>query len=325
MLQILSQTNLDLIVFIGNDEPDYKVVALNLGLFKKGYRCDGVGAITKNVMHNHIGQEVEGYRTRFTKSEEYRNYSQYGTHHRVSRSFFRRNFLNKNSNAINLSISRGIHSNNVEINYEITPSPQDNEDMLTSDIISKYSNHVKLSKNTSILPNIYAQLDIHGDDFKVDETAELHIDIAVNRVREFENNFLKLYPLLVLRNFTGMSNSSKQKISLIDFGKILKYDRILEEVSIPARAARNKFIELCEIFNNNTVLTKLKANNFEFLKNSNRLIITLFGIQLINEEKFKFFKYFDHPGINFCADFLDKSKTFDSVESKISREIITRI
>ncbi len=333
MLQVLSQTNLDLTMFIGNDEPNFKLVGLNLGLLKKGFHCDGTGAIATTFMPDSNGKNIEGLRTRFTKTEGPQAYDpryRYSSYKSSSaRSFFKRK-MTTDLTATELTISRGLRSNRTEITLRIVPSSEDRKKLLDVDIISRYSRHIKTTEDMAVLPNIQSSVEINNDDFKTktdeqEEAAKLHMDSAVARTKEFEESFKYLYPLLVLRNFTGTSNSTIQQISLAEFDKFSRQLGIFEEVSIPTKCARKKFIEICEIFRDNKVLTKLKANNFEFNKNNKHLMVSFFGIQLVNEENFKHFQYFDHPGINFCADFLDKSRTFDTVETKISKEIITRI
>jgi len=333
MLQVLSQTNLDTTLFIGNDEPNFKLVGLNLGLLKKGYHCEGTGAIATTFMVDATGKNIEGLRTRFTKTEgsqahdpRYR-YSSYKNS--AARSFFKRKTIT-DFTATELTISRGVRSNRTEITLRVTPSSEDRKKLLDFDIISRYSKHIKTTEEMAILPNLQSSVEINNDDFKTktdeqEETAKIHMDSAVARTKEFEENFKHLYPLLVLRNFTGVSNSTIQQITLSEFDKFSRQIGIFEQVSIPTKCARKKFIEICEIFRDNNVLTKLKANNFEFNKNNKHLMVSFFGIELFNEENFKHFQYFDHPSINFCADYLDKSRTFNTVEAKISKEIITRI
>jgi hypothetical protein len=325
MLQVLSQTNLDVTVFIGNDEPNFKIVAFNLGLMKKGYHCEGTGAIVTTFMSDY-GKHIEGLRTRFTKTENARyNNNRYSQKH----SYFKRKTINE-TNSMELMISRGIRSRGkTEVSIKITPSAEDRKNLLDMDVISKYSKHIKTTEEMVIIPIVMSTVELSDDDFfpKPDEedSAQLHLDTAVARVKDFEENYKRIYPFLVMRSFTGASNSTAQKMSLSEFDKFTRQINIIENTSIPTKSARKNFVEICDIFKNNNVLTKLKANNFEFNKNMDRLMISFFGITLINEKDFKHFQYFDHPGINFCADFLDKSRTFDTVEAKISKEIITRI
>ena len=333
MLQVVSQTDLDTVLFIGNDEPVHKIVGLNLGLLKKGFHCDGTGAITATFMTNAVGNAIEGLRTRFTKTTQHQSNLYSSRHSRryfSNKSFFKRKTVEDNTTT-ELTVSRGIKSNSkVEVSLRISPSVEDRKKLLEIDIISKYSRHIKTTDEMAIFPNIYSSLDLNENDFspKTDEQEEaskVHLDVAVSRVKDFETNFKYLYPFLVMRNFTGTSNTTLQQISLAEFDKFARQIDIIEEVTIPSKFARKQFIEICDIFKNNNVLTKLKANNFEFRKNGNNLCVDFFGIQLVNEKEFKHFQYLDHPGINFCADFLEKSRTFNIVEAKISKEIITRI
>lgn len=323
MLQVLSQTNLDTVLFIGNDEPIHRVVAVNLGLFKKEYHCEGTGAMSTTFMTDVHSNRIEGLRTRFTKTRSYSRHSQ-------NRSYFKRKTINENTET-ELTVSRNVkHFGKIEILIKITPSVEDRKKLLDVDVLSRYSRHIKTTEEKTILPALISSANIGQDIISPkleedEENAKLALDTIVVRVKNFENNFKQFYPLLVLRDFTEISNSTAQNISLAEFDKFNKQLDIIEEVSIPTNYARKKFIEICEIFKNNNVLTKLKANNFEFRKDRHNLVIELFGVPVINEKNFKHFQYFDHPGINFCADYLDKSRTFDIIEAKISKEIITRI
>ena len=326
MLNVISQTDLDTVLFIGNDETTYKTVALNLGLLKKGYHCEGTGAITATFMTNPQGVNIEGLRTRFTKTQNprYHNNRYSQTH-----SHFRRKVVSENT-VMDLTITRGVRSHGkTEVSIKIIPAIEDRKKLLDCDIISKYSRHIKTTEEMTILPMFVSSVSLNNDDFfpkpEEEESAQLHLDMAVARVKDFEESYKYLYPFLVMRSFTGTSNLSAQNISLAEFDKFNRQTPIIENTSIPTTLARRNFIEICDIFKNNNVLTKLKANNFEFNKNSNHLMVSFFGITLINEKDFKHFQFFDHPGINFCADFLDKTKTFNIVEAKISKEIITRI
>ena len=330
MLRILSQTNLDTTMFIGADEPNYKIVGLNLGLFEKGFICEGMGAIATTFMNDGT-KDIEGLRTRFTKSN-----NQFSASHsnRYANRYQQKTFFKRKTNIDNtimeLTVSNVSNRFHTEISLRITPSPQDCQTLLDYDIVSKYSKHVKTTETMTILPEIRTNIDLKADDFNPKksediEAAKLHLDAAVVKTKEFEENFKYLYPLLVLRNFSGINNLTMQKISLSEFDKFSRVSEIIGEVSIPTKDARTQFIELCDIFKNNTVLPKLKANNFEFRKEGGYLSVSLFGIQLIREENFKHFKYLDHPSINFCADYLDISKTLNTIETKISKEIFTRI
>lgn len=331
MLTVLSQTNLDTTMFIGNDEPNYKIVGLNLGLLKKGYHCDGVGATATTFAQDAQGINIEGLRTRFTKTENTYN-GHYGYGHRYNNSpaktFFKRKINNENSQ-IELIISNVSSRYQYEIALRVIPSAEDRKTLLDFDIVSKYSRHIKTLEGMTILPTIKTTLNIKSDDFKPkpedEESAKLHLDSAVARTKEFEENFRLLYPLLVLRNFAGVSNTTGQEISLAEFDKFSRFGEMISDISIPAKAAKKQFIELCDIFKNNKVLPKLKANNFEFRNEREYIFVSLFGVQMIKEKNLNHFKYFDHPGINFCADYLDKTRTFDTIEAKISKEIFTRI
>jgi hypothetical protein len=317
-------------MFIGHDEPTSKILGLNLGLLKKGFRCDGTGAITTTFMPDSYDRNVEGIRVRFTKTEQRQiSSSRYSKYSSNNRSFFKR-VTNIENTKTELTISRGVrHNGKTEISIRVTPSIEDRKKLFDIDIVSRYSRHIRTTEDITILPTIQSSADVNDDNLspkpEEEESAKLYLDTIVTRAKEFDDSFKYIYPFLVMRNFTGISNTTLQQISLAEFDKFNRQMDIIHEVSIPSNCARKNFIEICDIFKNNNVLTKLKANNFEFRKDRNNLLVDFFGVTLINEENFKVFQYFDHPGINFCADFLDKSRTFNIVEAKISKEIITRI
>lgn len=320
MIKILSQTNLDLTMFLGDDESFHKITGLNFALLKKGYFCEGTGAISASSI-TEDGRPHIGLRVRFTKSER---------SNRSEKSFFKR--ITNTDNIIELKLTKGLRYNKkTELNIRVTPSDRDRARLLESNVISRYSRHVATTREVTKIPEITTSTDLKEEDFrpKTDEekvASDIHLDTAVSRVKEFEEKYKYLYPLLMIRNFTGVNSNTIHDMSLAEFDKFGRQIETIQEVSIPTNCARNKFIELCDIFKSNKVLNNLKANNFEFRKeHSDLLVVEFFGVEMVKETNFKNFKYFDHPGINFCADYLDKSRTFDIIEAKISKEIITRI
>ncbi len=322
MIDIISQTNVDTILFIGHDEPHHKIVALNLGLIKKGYSCGGVGSISQ-VLHN----GTNGIRVRFTKSEKQYN--------KRDVSLFRQIIqdpTNPSGKLRELSVSKSIHRySNVTVDLKIHPQSTDIDIINETDPFSKFSQHIQTTKEMYVLPEIQATAELDNRDFADympednEIVAKQHMDTLIVRIKTFEENYKILYPILTMKFFANANYQLPHIMKLTNFDKIIRYAEVLKCVNYPSKSAKNQFIELCEIFKNNNVLRKLKANGLEFIKDSKRLTIEFFGIQIINVLDLLKFKYLDHPGINFCADFLDKSNTFGIIEAKMSKEIISRI
>jgi len=326
MLKILSQTVTDTVLFIGDDEPLSKVVGLNLGLLKKNYIIDSLGAL-QTTSFSEGYQEHVGLRARFTKTRTYKY------NHPVS--MFKRitmDPLDKNTR-FELKITKGIRKfDKAYIYVNLSPAEADVRALLNNDVISKYSRHIKSNEEMCKLPEMLFTTDVSDEDItpktpEDEEESKRHLDIVIARIQFFEKNYKQIYPLLMLKNFSGVSSGIQHEISLAEFIKIDRYIDLIKETAIPTTCARKKFIEICQIFKSNNVLPKFKANNFEFIKSPNKktLLVKAFGIPVFEETKFEHFRYLDHPGINFCADFLDRSRLFDPVEAKISKEIITRI
>jgi hypothetical protein len=127
----------------------------------------------------------------------------------------------------------------------------------------------------------------------------------------------------VLKNFSGESGEHHTTFS--EFERFNKYSNMIKDVGKPSEEARRKFIELCEIFRLNNIIKNIKVNNFELIQNSGCLKIKLFGITMAIMSNAKHFLYFDHPGVNFVADFIDKNNMLNNIEAKISKEIFIRI
>lgn len=325
MLKILSQTTTDTVLFIGDDEPLSKVVGLNLGLLKKNYIIDSLGALQTTSLSEGYNEYV-GLRARFTKSRVQRN--------SYSSSLFKRITMDQDKNTrFELKITKGIRIYDRACVYiNLSPAEADIRSLLTNDIISKYSRHIKTTEDMCKLPEMLFTTDVSNEDINPkteehEEESKRHLDITIARIQFFEKNYKQIYPLMMLKNFSGSGLGIQHEISLAEFIKIDRYMNLINETTIPTTCARKKFIEICQIFKNNNVLPKFKANNFEFIKspNKNSLLVKVFGIPVFEETKFEHFRYLDHPAINFCADFLDRSRLFDPVEAKISKEIITRI
>lgn len=329
MIDIVSQNNLDVTFFISNDEPSFKVAALVLGLMKKGYTCDGESAaipITKTY-----GNEIlTGIRTRFTKQK----YSdlEYSRYHRP-RSVFKRIIYDNNETVFKFSITKGIAFNKINSEIRISPSEMDKNNIINNTIMSRYSRHLNVNDLKISIPQITSQYNIQDNiDSYHDNDRELldkQINMGIIRFKEIENNFRVIFPCLAISNITK-APSPNQSITFAEFEKLLKHKDVIDNVTIPSTYTRNRFIDLCNIFKNNKVIDKLKSNNFEFRKVSTynrqtKLNVSFFGITMISDSEFEVFRYFDHPGINFCADFLDKTGTLDKVEANMSKEIIAGI
>jgi len=339
MLQIVSQTNLDTVIFIGDDEPPHKITGLTLGLIKKKYICGGMGSTVTTFMKNSDNKNVEGLRVRFTKFDG--SVPKYNNSYRNLRaSLFKRTNINNNT-TFTTTVSRGVTTRNqTEIIIKLTPATCDRKTLLDDNVLSKFTRHITTNENLTILPSISLTESLRDEVFtdlskdkimqedkikELNEQHQLKLDNVVMKIKNVETYHKSLYPYLILRQFSGTSNNSTQPITLSEFDKFINRKEIIDQCSIPKKSTRDRFIDLCNIFKDNTVLDKLKTNNFEFRNQSNNLIIEFFGIQLVREKDFNHFKYFDHPGINFCADYLERSNTFNILEAKISKEIITRI
>lgn len=312
MIKVISQAPLT--IFIGDDEPSFNIIKLNLGLFVKGYY---EGAITDSREQDSNGNLIPGRKIEFTK-QLHASTLQYNSPY----------FFTRKTNTPLLSTQLVVSKMSRVIDVSLTiESFDDNDFNVPANIISRCSRHVEIPKDTTLkFPSISCTVEMRN--FNLEDKSKIlkFADHTVDVFKDFEQNFKHLYPILILRNFLySQSRLSKITIPSSTVEKILKHYKIIENISMPIKSARDRFIEICEIFQNNKAVYKLKAKNVKFVKYPSRLLVYLLGILIIDEKEFGHFRYFDHPAINFCADYLDKSGSFDSIESKISNEIITRM
>jgi hypothetical protein len=322
MLQIVSQTNLDTVIFMSDDTPMYQVVGLNLGLLKKKFLCIGTEGLNRSSKLID-GKYYDGLQARFTKSNS-TSYNRYS----ANRTFFKRVVKDDEKHeTMHLTIANMYrHLDNISIQMKLNTPMKADQGVISQ--VEKLSSHVKISERLQNLCdiNLSSNIPLINKNIKTSEEEEElknTMDLAVYKTKVFEENYRAMYPLLVLKNFSGESGEHHTTFS--EFERFNKYSNMIKDVEKPSEDARRKFIELCEIFRLNKVIKNIKVNNFEVIQQDDYLKIRLFGITIAITTNLKHFLYFDHPGINFVADFIDKNDMLNNIEAKISKEIFTRI
>ena len=322
MLQIVSQTNLDTVIFMSDDTPMSQIVGLNLGLLKKKFLCIGTEGLNRSSKLID-GKYYDGLQARFTKSNS-TSYNRYS----ANRTFFKRVVKDDEKHeTMHLTIANMYrHLDNISIQMKLNTPMKADQGVISQ--VEKLSSHVKISEKMQNLCdiNLSSNIPLINKNIKTSEEEEElknTMDLAVYKTKVFEENYRTIYPLLVLKNFSGESGEHHTTFS--EFERFNKYSNMIKDVEKPSEDARRKFIELCEIFRLNKVIKNIKVNNFEVIQQDDYLKIRLFGITIAITTNLKHFLYFDHPGINFVADFIDKNDMLNNIEAKISKEIFTRI
>jgi len=219
------------------------------------------------------------------------------------------------------------HLDNISIQMKLNTPMKADQGVISQ--VEKLSSHVKISERMQNLCdiNLSSNIPLINKNIKTSEEEEElknTMDLAVYKTKVFEENYRAMYPLLVLKNFSG-EGGGEHLTTFSEFERFNKYSNMIKDVEKPSEDARRKFIELCEIFRLNKVIKNIKVNNFEVIQQDDYLKIRLFGITIAITTNLKHFLYFDHPGINFVADFIDKNDMLNNIEAKISKEIFTRI
>jgi hypothetical protein len=307
---------------MSDDTPMSQIVGLNLGLLKKKFLCIGTEGLNRSSKLID-GKYYDGLQARFTKSNS-TSYNRYS----ANRTFFKRVVKDDEKHeTMHLTIANMYrHLDNISIQMKLNTPMKADQGVISQ--VEKLSSHVKISERLQNLCdiNLSSNIPLINKNIKTSEEEEElknTMDLAVYKTKVFEENYRAMYPLLVLKNFSGESGEHHTTFS--EFERFNKYSNMIKDVEKPSEDARRKFIELCEIFRLNKVIKNIKVNNFEVIQQDDYLKIRLFGITIAITTNLKHFLYFDHPGINFVADFIDKNDMLNNIEAKISKEIFTRI
>lgn len=321
MIQVEQKQTIDNIVtiFVSDDEPLYKYAALFLKMLQKNYttgrdRVEDISPIF-NVEHNCYGNRIKFYRT----ANALNDYS-YMT---VKMSKTSQNDQLEGQMLFKIRNQGGY----MDCKYEILFS--DDYGKNPPIILKQYSRNMNTSK--LFFPKIVADIEFRNDSSKQkksDEDNMSYFDDIINKLIFFENNIKTTKTLGLLSSFCE-PEVGLIKIKIREFAKLNKYSSIIDQIGMPTQKSRNRLLELCTILKTSNIIELLKIGVLTFIKNnlatSMTLKIKLSNFTLVHEKNFNYFKYLDHPGINFLADFLDKANLFDAVEARISKEIMTKM
>jgi len=326
MINIVHQDTLNIIMFISEDESAARVTELVLRLYEKGFvpmnKYDAAYLIESVAGH----QSPDNLYCVFSRSVRKFKFQKFS---------FTRN-VERYDGSLNLLRISNVTPRASEPYVDLTIKPSEQDRELIKEYISptRCSRHVrKPLRNDPFIP-IKVKINTGYKSFKssthttVEEELRERIPEIIENVREFESNYLVVYPLVsqgdIFSNYCRPPNH--HTISSNTFKKILKRADVIKEVSIPPKEIQNRFIDICELFKNSVKNDKIIVHNFSFVSTIDKgLKISLFDTLMCSEENFNPFRYFDHPGINFCADYAYKSNILDKLEMKISKEIITKI
>lgn len=309
MIQLVEKSldNLNLGLFITNDEPAYKIASFLMKLTSMGY-------VSNNDVNHDVylqQEQIHGSRIKFYKIGP-------------RRVFHSQNFIDYSIPNSNTSLKYNILRHGVSISMNKTLDRYDNN-------VHLYTKH--LDVNSLILPKLSATSEIRPYVFeetnKEEEKQknENSLDNNIRYIQFFEFNWSKITTLAAISYLCQKTNSLN--IPLRTFAKLHKYIDAISTFKEVNKDARKKLIDLCTIFKNNKTINKLTNGILTLEKSSydslKYLTITVAGIKIIHENNFHKFNYLDHPAINFLTNFLEISNTFPLLEANISKEILTGI
>jgi hypothetical protein len=308
LIEVVEKTDLEVTVFISNDEPFYKTSAIVLGFSQKGLTTYYSNVKTDVTFKEHIGRLITFVKQQYANKRETIEFIRFS-----------------NSKKINdVRYTKYTSIKNQEIIFD---------DLIESDFQSNITKLIYPRFGEYLKPET---LDVH---FKVTSTFhrqnqddnENEINHIISRLITLEEQaFGYLLIPAAIHQMNTNNSALHQVIQLREISKINKYLSIFDSCGIPSKETKKKFIDLCQIIRDNKVIETLKMNMIILTKSNelggNKTLTCKFlGFQLFREEKFKKFIYLDHPGINFIADFLDKADLLNTLEARISKEILTRI
>jgi hypothetical protein len=310
VIKVLKQNNLDVSVFIENTEKPSKIVAILMGMFIKGYTTNRYSLVPNYRYNETENSHRDGVKLSFTKAKNVNNY----IHTRLQFELLDQKF----NNSIILSAYRYGQSISISTLVE-----------LPSIIAEKCKNNEFLNLCSKQSRYMQCQLDgvqiLHESKYALSKLKEedniKSINVLINRLQDFEDNYRFMYPMLSMKTNTN----GRVGISSSEFNRFSKYIPSIKTLSIPSKEAKQKLIDLCDIFRKNNIVNRIGVNNFVFNKVRNMLEVSFCGMVMLREIYFKKFLYLDHPAFNFCAVMIDRGNIFDGIESKITSEIIANM
>ena len=142
---------------------------------------------------------------------------------------------------------------------------------------------------------------------------------------EQNKNLLKLFYQLC------NDDSASFDIGMKSFHRLQNYKISPDELDLPSQESKQKFIDLCKIFINNSAISELKFKNlitfirYSYRVNDKARLTIKFpqSLTMINNfTELDFDKYPEHPVINYLASFLEINNLMDSFELELSKQII---
>lgn len=291
-------------IFFSSDEPLYKYFAVFLKMLKDHY---ATGLEHENDIQTAYNSKFDCYGKRIK-------------FYRINNIIRSSGMSIKKSN--DLSISMLYQFGKPTVSYKVKSDTGIRDTNLFNTICDIASENYINAKNL-FLPELDASYTLKKDHIFSDNFN--FCNTLINYLIFFESNYSNLDILRVLTACND-NNTTKIRLNLRDISKLNKYISILQQIERPSAEAIKKFIEICIIFKTSKSLLKnLKVGAWNFTKEDNYLNINLLNFKLISDQNFNKFKYLDHPGVNFAASFLDKTNTLSSIETHLSKEILTNI
>jgi len=292
MIEIREKNEVHVTIYVDNFEPIHKIIALILGLYEKRFAVDRV-----------IEQQNAAKLILFNKA-----WSAY------PKLIFSLDFPNKFIKTLN--VTKYSYDKTIKISSYIN----DKFDLSEPSYVTKFLRGSEPPKDSKTLP-LHVRLDL-------DISLRNGIDqkLIINTANKFyfaeqNENFLKLISQLCPSNMTTLY------INMRTFSRLQSYKIDPDELDLPSQESKQKFIDLCKIFINNSAITEFKFKNLiTFLKTyyKEKMSIKFPQTTTIVDtlEVSDFDKYPEHPVINYLASFLEINNLMDSFELELSKQIL---
>jgi len=296
-MKIITQTNNNINIFIPASTQTYQLLDLCLGLLQKKFFCS-------DQIDVNGGTNVQF--TKINSLTKIRNY------------MFQRKVYNENE-IINFSLIKFKDKFTCTIKISPIKIQQKIHDLIQNFLNDLTSSEKVLKEIQPII--IKSSISFIFDDESDKENLKL-INNIVQKVKLVEENYTRIYKLIALQYLSKIDAASHFQLNEME--KFIK-NELINNINPSSKETRKKFIELCQLFKSNKLINKIKVNNIDFELKINKLKIKIFGITIIIINDIKHTLYFDHIGVNFIIDFIDKNNLISNIERKISTEVFTRM
>ena len=353
MITVLKKNNIDLQLFISNDESTYNVATLYCGLIRKGYRfCKNSQFLSTHGNQSGVTFTFEKFKNFYTRFNGASTFN-WGTPFFKNDEIIGMKSIDINVLQTDFMLITNKISLNKTINFEKHLPELNTFNRRLNNSIKTYNDNTPGNTLT-----FTSHLNMHMSDFFDDPNKEEPIkhpthgsmvrnkkqtitqqifesyipddrffSSVCDKLTYFDNYYHLLFPIMYLKLLSRPKTSEDVlNVSLTSLSKLRSYAGALLNPVETKDCDKDKLIELCNNFKRNNVISFAKAKIISITKERHCVDMYLFNkIPILKEEFFRKFKYIKDPSFDFVAGFLSNTDLYNALEVEICKNVFINI